>query len=608
MVATDKNFGAGDVAWDLTGFYSGAEDKAIAADVAKAVEMMAAFERNYKGLLAAQLGAALADHGAIIELSTKLNVFFFLSLTRDTTDSVMRKESSKAQEALTVANAKHLTFFELEVGRLSDADVAAQQNDARVVHHASWINYVRTNAKYFLDDKVEQALTLRQPFGPSEWSDMMEELDAALRFSFEGKELNLSEALNILVDDRDPARRAAVLKLVNDGLDGQKHTYFMARTLNLAIGSYLTDIDARGYTHVMQPVNLRNMVDDATVDALHDAVKGRGAELGQRFYRLKARLLGLDKLRWSDRNAKMPFAPEKKYAWDEACAIVQKAYEDFSPTLGKLVARVLDPANGWVDAPPRKTKTSGAFDYTVMLPNDDVRSYMMLNYMGGGEDVMTLAHELGHAVHGLLATEAQGPLMWHAPMPYAETASIFGEMLTFESLLGELDDKQEKLALYMAKVNDFMNTVMRQINFSEIEKAMYAKRREGKLSAEDFSQIWVDTTKAFYGADGDVFEYRDMDKMWSYVGHFHNYNFYVYAYAFGELFTQSMMAERKRLGGQFEPLYLDLLRAGGTKGAVGLMEPFGLNPDDAGFWVKGMDASVGVWLREAEKLADELGL
>ncbi|RYG59389.1 MAG: hypothetical protein EON60_10565 [Alphaproteobacteria bacterium] len=607
MATNETQFGAENVGWDLTRFYSGAEDKAIAADVAKAVEMMAVFEQTYKGKLATKLGDALDDYWALVKLNAKPNLFFFLSVTRDTTDSVMRRESSKAQEALTVANARHMTFFELEVARLSDAEVEAQMGDRRVAHHAPWIKHLRTNAKYFLDDAVEQALTLRQPYGPGEWSDMMEELDAALRFTLDGKEMNLSEALNILVVDTDPDRRATVLKLVNDGLNSQKHTFFMARTLNVAIGSYLTDIDARGYTHVMQPVNVRNMVDDATVDALHDAVKSRGAELGRRFYKLKARLLKLEKLRWSDRNAPMPFVTKKVYNWKEACAIAQAAYEDFSPTLGKLVAQVLDPANGWVDAPPRKTKTSGAFDYTVMLP-EDTRSYMMLNYMGGSEDVMTLAHELGHAVHGMLAAEAQGPMMWHAPMPYAETASIFGEMLTFESLLGALDDRQEKLALYMGKINDFLNTVVRQINFSEVEKAMYAKRREGKLAAEDFSQIWMETTKAFYGADGEVFAYNDMENMWAYVGHFHNYNFYVYAYAFGELFTQSMMAERARLGGQFEPLYLGLLRAGGTKGAVGLMEPFGLNPDDADFWAKGIDASLGVWLQEAEKLADELGL
>ncbi len=606
MAADVTHFGAEHVGWDLKALYSGAEDAAIAADITQTVDRMAAFERNYKGKLATKLGDALADYCAIVMLNAKPNVFFFLSLTRDTTDSVMRRESSKAQEALTVASAKHLTFFDLEVARLTDADVDAQMGDARVASHAPWIKQLRTNAKYFLDDAVEQALTLRQPYGPSEWSDMMEELDAALRFTFDGKEMNLSEALNVLVVDTDPDRRAAVLKLVNDGLESQKHTFFMARTLNVAIGSYLTDIDARGYTHVMQPVNLGNKVDDATVDALHDAVKGRGAEFARRFYTLKARLLKLEKLRWSDRNAPMPFVTKKVYSWSEACRIVQAAYGEFSPTLGGLVAEVLDPANGWVDAPPRKTKTSGAFDYTVVLP-EATRSYMMLNYMGGSEDVMTLAHELGHAVHGMLAAEKQGPLMWHAPMPYAETASIFGEMLTFESLLAATDDQQEKLALYMGKINDFLNTVVRQINFSEIEKAMYAKRREGKLAAEDFAQIWMDTTKAFYGADGEVFAYHDMQNMWSYVGHFHNYNFYVYAYAFGELFTQSMMAERGRLGGQFEPLYLELLRAGGTKGAVGLMQPFGLNPDDADFWVKGMAASVGVWLDEAEALADALG-
>ena len=607
MMAGKKTTGAENVSWDLAALYSGPEDKAIAADVAELVARHAAFEKNFKGKLNTRLGDALEECEGMTKLASKLNVFFNLSLVRDTTDSVMRRENSRMQETLARSHAQHMTFCDLEIGRLTDDEVAAQMGDARVAHGAPMIAQTRKMARYNLDEKVEQALTLRWPYGPSEWSDMMEELDAALRFDLDGKELNLSEILDVLTHDRDPARRAKALKVINDGLAGQKHTFFMARTLNVAIGAYLADIDSRGYTHVMQPVNLGNKVDDATVDALHEAVKGRGAELGQRFYALKARLLGMDTLRWSDRNAPMPFAPEKMYGWDEACVIVQKAYDAFSPTLGKLVAQVLDPANGWVDAPPRKTKTSGAFDYTVVLP-EATRSYMMLNYMGSGNDVMTLAHELGHAVHGLLAAEAQGPLMWHAPMPYAETASIFGEMLTFEDILAGLDDKQEKLALYMDKVNDFMNTVMRQISFSEIERVMYARRREGKLSVDDFSGIWTDVTKAFYGPDGKVFTYGDMENMWAYVEHFHNYHFYVYAYAFGELFTQSLMAERGRLGSKFEPMYLDLLRAGGTKGAVELMAPFGLNPDDADFWVKGMDASVGVWLEAAETLADELGL
>jgi oligoendopeptidase F len=316
----------------------------------------------------------------------------------------------------------------------------------------------------------------------------------------------------------------------------------------------------------------------------------------------------MTRLRWSDRNAPMPFAPEATLDWDKACEMVVTAYAEFSPTLGKLVETVLDSKNGWVDAPPSPTKIAGAFDYTVPVPGD-VRSYMLLNYLGNVGDVMTLAHELGHAVHGLLAAEAQGPLMWHAPMPYAETASIFGEMLTFESLLRTTPDKTERLALYMDKMTDFMNTVVRQISFSEFEQGIYRKRREGKLSVEDFNALWDELTVRFYGKEGEVFTYDDTAHLWSYVSHFYSYRpFYVYAYAFGELFTQSLMATREAVGERFEPLYLDLLRAGGTKDAVGLMAPFGLSPHGKEFWEKGLEASFGVWIEEAEKLVEELGL
>lgn len=599
--------GTEQVVWDLKAFYAGPEDAAIAADVARIMGLLAAFEADFKGQLGSKLGAALTAYGEIIKLVTHVQIYFFFSVTRDTTDVVMRRESSKISERLAAAQGKHLTFFELEIAKLEEGALLKQMADAVVAHHAPWIAQIRARAAHYLEENVEQALTLRAPYGPEEWNDMLDELDAALRFEFEGKVLNLSEILNIVGEDRDRARRAAALKVVNAGLDTQKHTYFVTRALNVLVGDRLADDDMRGFERPMQSTNLGNMVDDATVDALHEASAGKGVLLAKRFFKLKARLLGLDVLAWSDRNAPMPFAPHAVYTWDEACAIVKKAYHDFSPTLGALVDKVLDLRNGWVDAPPSMIKSSGAFNSTLALP-EGLRSYVMMNYMGSGGDVMTLAHELGHAVHGLLAAEAQGPIMWHAPIPYAETASIFAEMLTFESLLGKTEDKQEKLALYMDKMGEFLNSVLRQINFSEFEKVVYARRRAGKLSAAELDGIWMETTQRFYGAEGEVFSYVDTAHLWSYVAHFHNYRFYVYGYAFGELFTQSLMATRSAVGAAFEPKYLELLRAGGTKDAVALVAPFGLDPTHADFWEAGIEASFGRWLAEAEKLVGELGL
>lgn len=608
LVKDAKTLGTDTVLWDLTAFYAGAEDAAVGADLAQLAAMLEGFERDFKGRLGERLGAALEVYSDAVKLMTKLQAYFDLVLARDSGNQEARKAASVVQEAMAKASGMHLTFFELEVAKLSEAAFEAQMSDPVVLKHRPMLVHIRELGAHYLDEAVEQTLTLRAPYGPSEWSDMMGELETQLRFELDGKGLTLPEILNVISDDRDSAVRAKALAVLNEGLGRQKHTFFAARTLNVTAGNHLANDEARGFAHPMAATNLNNMVDDATVDALHAVVADKGAALARRYYKLKARLLGMETMRWSDRNAPMPFAPETTLTWEAACAMVVKAYGEFSPTLGKLVETVLDGKNGWVDAPPSAVKSSGAFDYTVVVP-EGVRSYMLLNYLGGVDDAMTLAHELGHAVHGMLAADAQGPLMWHAPMPYAETASIFGEMLTFESLLRVTPDKTERLALYMAKMNDFLNTVVRQISFSEFEQGIYLKRRDGKLSVDDLNALWGELTVRFYGQEGEVFTYDDTAHLWSYISHFYAYRpFYVYAYAFGELFTQSLMATRGTVGARFEPLYLDLLRAGGTKDAVGLMAPFGLSPHGREFWEKGLEASFGAWIEEAERLVEELDL
>lgn len=596
------------VLWNLTAFYSGPDDAAIGADVARLAELLAGFEADFKGRLDSRLGEALEVYSDIVRLMVKLQAYFDLVLARDTGDVAARKEASRVQENMAHLQAKHMTFFDLEVAALEWAAIERQMGGAAVAHHKPLIEQIRKLGSHYLDEAVERTLVRRAPFGPSEWSDMMSEMETQLRFELDGAQLNLAETLHVMSDDPDGERRARALKALNDGLAGQKHTYFAARTLNVMAGNNLANDDERGFTHPMASRNIANMVDDATVKVLHEVVEAKGGELARRYYRLKARLLGRTTLRWSDRNAPMPFASRVTLDWATGCRMVVDAYTAFSPTLGKLVEQVLDGSNGWVDAPPSPTKISGAFDYTVVTP-EGVRNYMLLNYLGSNDDVMTLAHELGHAVHGLLAAEAQGPLMWHAPMVYAETASIFGEMLTFENLLKTVDDPQERLVMFMDKMMHFLNTVVRQISFSQFEQALYAKRREGKLSVEEIDALWMDITTRFYGEEGDIFTYDDTAHLWSYISHFYAYTpFYVYAYAFGELFTQSLMATRDDVGANFEPLYVDLLRAGGTQDAVALMRPFGLDPNQRSFWEKGIASSMGRWLEESETLVAQLGL
>ncbi len=596
------------IRWDLTQLYTGLDDAAIEADLRAHLAGMAAFEAAYKGKLDTHLGDAFAALEPLERLGSKLGIYFFLGLARNASDREADKVASRVRERQTEMSAQHMTFFDLELGTLGWDAVEKQSDHPLVAKHVPYIRRVQELHKYRLGEEAEAVLTMHSPFGVAAWADMMDELEGKLRFDLDGKELNLPEILHVMSEDRDRERRYSALQMANRVLKDSQHTYHSARTLNVVAGVRKANDAARGLTHPMQNTNMSNHVDDATVEMLHQVVEETGGALARRFYTLKARLMGLETLRWSDRNAPMPFAAETVYDWTRSCGIVSRAYHEFSPTLGGLVGEVLDPAKGWVDAPPVPHKSGGAFDYTVAVPGGN-RSYMMLNHLGSAGDVMTLAHELGHAVHGLLALEAQGTVMWHAPMPYAETASVFGEMLTFESLMQQVDDPREKLALYMNKLNDFLNTVVRQICFSCFELEFHTQRANGKLTEDDFARLWMDMTKRFYGPEGEIFSYDHMENMWSYVAHFYNYSpFYVYAYAFGELFTQSMMAQRERLGTRFEPLYLDLLRAGGTKSAVELMEPFGLNPNTRDFWEAGIASSAAVWLAEAERLAEELGL
>jgi oligoendopeptidase F len=450
-----------------------------------------------------------------------------------------------------------------------------------------------------LEENVERALTLRSPFGPSEWSDYIDEMEAELRFELDGESMNLPQILHVISNDDDGDRRAKALEVFSKSLGEQRFDKLMTRTLNVVMGAKAVEDSERGYVSPMSSRNIGNRVDDDTVEALHEAVATLGAEQGRRYYKLFSEMLGKSPLRWSDRNAPLPFADKRTVPWDECVDTVLSAYGSFSPTLRDLISTMID--NRWIDAPPYDGKTGGAFNYAVLLPGDQARAYNFLNYLGSTRDVMTVAHEAGHGVHGILAAGAQGALMFRAPMAYAETASIFGEMTTFRYLLDKSESDEQRLALLMDKSSDHINTVVRQISFSNFERAVHKKRRAGKLTLEELNATWMEVTRAFYGEDGELFTYENIENLWSYVSHFLR-PFYVYAYAFGELFTQSLFAVQEQFGDDFEAMYLDLLKAGGSKNAVGLMKPFGLDPRDPEFWKNGIKGSLQVWLDEAESI------
>ena len=563
--------------------------------------MAEAFCETYKGNLATQLGDAVAAMREIDKLSSQLFAVLYFFKSQNTSDQNVQRAMGQISEAFATLTANYLQFFEHEVAKLNQADYDRQVAAHPVAkHHKPMLDRIRKEAKYMLDEPIERALSLRSPFGPSEWDEYFDEVEASLRFNFGGKKLTIIEILNILSEDRDPAVRRRALKSLNKEL-GKGLAPVMARAYNVTMGKKLVEDRERGYAHPMAARNIGNMVSDEVVDALHKAVSTEGAALAQRYYKLMAKWLGKKKLSWADRNAKVPLADDRLIPWDECKKTVIAAYSAFSPTLGKLVAEQLNSTR--VDAPSYPGKESGAYNYSIETTKG-VRSYTLLNYNGSARDVATTAHELGHGVHGLLAGAAQGAMMMQAPMAYAETASIFGEMLTFNYQMSQAKNDREKLAL-LGKMSDFLNSVCRQISFSNFEQKCFAARAEGKLTVEQFNQIWADVTTEMYGAEGDVFTYGDTDHLWCYVSHFLR-PFYVYAYAFGELLTQSLYAYKDQVP-NFEEKYLDLLRAGGTKDAVELLKPFGLDPTDPNFWVQGIRASMGQWMDEAEKLSADLG-
>lgn len=603
------------IRWDLSILYTDIADPSLDSDLKDLTELAKRFSQNYKGKLAERLGGAIRDYSEIEMLSGKISSYLFLRESTDLTNAGIKARHAAFQRELSAVRGEHLTFFELELVQLSDKTLETYYaGDLIVSKHRPWIEHIRTFKPHFLSEPVESALVKRSPFDSSSWADFFDEVEADLNFEFRGATKNLTEMMHLIAESKDAVERAEGLQCVNSGLDGPFAKY-AAQTLYMVAGSKAVEDRERGYAHPMDFRNKANRIPDSVVNVLHNAVTNLGGTLTLRYYKLKARHLGLTVLRWSDRNAPMPFADTTTIPFDEAAAIVQGSYESFSPTLTAIVKSFF--ADRRIDAPVAKEKRSGAFNSSHVLPGGKPVSYTLLNYLGSNKDVMTLAHELGHGVHGILAGEAQGPLMFHAPIAYCETASVFGEMTTFTFLKERLlraGEKTSLLALIMAKIDSTINTVVRQIGFSNFERRLHGMDESyttwaepTKRSVEELDAIWLKTAQELYGGDGEIFTYENSNHLWAYVPHFHS-PFYVYGYAFGELLTQSLFAQRQRLGEAFEPLYLELLRSGATKDVVELLAPFGLDARHESFWNDGITVSLGALIEEAEQLSREMGV
>jgi oligoendopeptidase F len=605
----NNTFGADKIRWNLDAFYSDVNDPQIDKDLAELVAREKKFYEDHKGKLAETLGVAIADLAEINMRAEKIFVYLYLKQSLDVTEGTVKAKMASVEQIASEAGGNYLTFFDIELVALDDATLQKfYTSDAVVARHRPWIEHARVFKPHLLSEPVEAALSKRSPFGSGAWSEFFDEVEADIRLPFRETEKTLTELLSTLTNSHDAAERAEALKVINTGLGGYFAKY-SAQSLYVVAGEMAVERRERGYKNPMDARNKSNRIPDAVVDALHETVTATAGPLARRYYTLKAKLLGVEKLKWSDRNAPMPFADTTVVPFDKAMETVLAAYGSFSPTLASLVKDFA--VTHRIDAPVTKGRRGGAYNYSLVLPGNNPTSFVFLNYLGTNNDVMTLAHELGHGVHGMLAGAAQGPLMAQAPIAYAETASVFGEMTTFNFLKKQLQEKNDTkalLALIMEKIDANLNTVVRQIGFSNFERRLHGMdahyktwREPKKLSPEELDVIWLETVKELYGADGEVFTYENTEHLWTYVSHFHR-PFYVYGYAFGELLTQSLYAQQAHFGDRFEPLYLDLLRSGSTKDVVQLLSPFTLDPTKKDFWENGINVSLAAMVQEAEDL------
>jgi oligoendopeptidase F len=572
--------------WDLSDLYDSPESPRIAADLERAMRDAKAFATAYRGKLAelepAAMAQSLAEYERIEESLGRIMSYAQLLFSGDSSDARIAKFYQSMSEKVTEISTE-LLFFTLELNRLDETVVKAKLADRALVPWASWIEDLRVFQPHQLSDELETLLHEKDVSGAAAWSRLFDETMAGLRVPVGDERLTVSDALNRLSDrDRDTRAKAAagISATLSDNL-----RLFSLITNTLAKDKETVD-RWRHYPRPGSSRNRSNMVEDEVVDALVSAVVAAYPRLSHRYYALKARWLGLETMQHWDRNAPLPADEDRRVSWPDARTRVLDAYGAFSPELASLGSRFFE--RPWIDAALRDGKSGGAFAHPTV---PSAHPYILLNYHGRARDVMTLAHELGHGVHQILAGESQGYLRSGTPLTLAETASVFGEMLTFRAVLDAETDPARRRLMLAGKVEDMLNTVVRQIAFYRFETLLHDERRSGELLPERIGEIWMDVQRESLGP---AFTFTpDYAAYWAYIPHFVHSPFYVYAYAFGDCLVNALYAEFRAGHPRFQEKYLDMLRAGGTKRHRELLAPFGLNAAEPAFWQRGLDIIAG---------------
>jgi oligoendopeptidase F len=589
--ASSRQSADGLPSWDLTDLYPAPDSPAVEADFAKAEQAAQVFAAAHQGKLAAASGGALAtaigEYERIEEILGRLMSYAQLLFAADSNNAEIGRFYQTVSERVTVISSR-LLFFTLELNRLDDAVLDQKAADPALARWRPWLRDLRVFRPHQLADDLEKLLHEKEVTGRSAWSRLFDETVAAMRVPVGGEELTVSAALNKL-SNADRSVREAAGRAIGEAFGGNIRLFSLV-TNTLAKDKAIVDT----WRHYPRPGSYRNrsnMVEDAVVDALVTAVRADFPRLAHRYYLMKAKWLGLPKLQYWDRNAPLPDDDDRSIGWNDARERVLTAYGAFSPELAEVGKRFFD--RPWIDATLKPGKAGGAFAHPTV---PSAHPYLLLNYHGRTRDVMTLAHELGHGVHQVLAAE-QGYLMSGTPLTLAETASVFGEMLTFRALLDAADPKRRRIML-AAKVEDMLNTVVRQVAFYHFETLLHDERRSGELVPDRIGELWMQVQTESLGP---AFEFTpEYGVFWAYVPHFIHSPFYVYAYAFGDCLVNALYSVFQAGHPGFQAKYLNMLRAGGTKRHKELLAPFGLDASDPAFWKKGLDVIAG-FIDELEK-------
>ena len=582
--------------WDLSDLYPATDSAELTRDMAWLEKECADFATTYEGKLAdldaGGLLSAVQRYEEIDVIAGRIMSFAGLRYYQATTDSDRAKFMADCQDKITNYTTP-LVFYGLEFNRIDDAHLAALLDaNADLARYKPVFDRMRAMKPHELSDELEKFLHDQSSVGSAAWNRLFDETMAGLDFDVDGETLNLEATLNLLTEQDRSKREAASHALAAVFQDNIK---IFSRVHNTLAKEKEIEDRWRKMPTPQTGRHLSNHVEAEVVEALRNAVVDAYPRLSHRYYALKAKWLGLERMQTWDRNAPLPMESDKIVNWDEATETVMSAYANFDPKMAEIAKPFF--TDGWIDAAVKPGKAPGAFAHPTVTP---VHPYVMLNYLGKPRDVMTLAHELGHGVHQVLAAE-QGELLSSTPLTLAETASVFGEMLTFRKMLEGAATKEERKVMLANKVEDMINTVVRQIAFYDFECKLHAARAEGELTPDDINALWMSVQAESLGP---VFDFADgYETFWAYIPHFVHSPFYVYAYAFGDGLVNALYAVYEEGDPDFREKYFDMLRAGGSKHHTELLAPFGLDASDPAFWNKGLSMIEG-FIDELEAMED----